>query len=263
MPELPEVETARRSLHRAVVGKTIGRVAVRRPAAVRSHTPEQFARALRGATIMDVQRRGKSLRFLLDRRVLEFHYMLWGVVRYHPTAVEAREGTSLILYFQDGPSLEFRELQLSRFALLRAGAKEEGAEAIEPLAPTTTLQVFRKALGPKGMVRPALSHQARIAGIGNLWAHEILFEARLRPNRQVGALDLAEMRTLYRKTRQVLRNAVEAGGEPDFQDVFGQRGQYRLMVYGRAGQLCRVCGSKIQDGRLSGRPTFFCPTCQR
>ena len=115
----------------------------------------------------------------------------------------------------------------------------------QPLAPTTTFDVFRRALGQKGRIKAALSDQDRIAGIGNLWAHEILFDAGLRPDRSLGGLSVSEMRALYRKTRQVLRNAVEAGGEPEFQDVFGQRGRYRLMVYGRAGQACRVCGARI------------------
>jgi formamidopyrimidine-DNA glycosylase len=278
VPELPEVETARRSLHRAVVGRTIARVAVFRPTAVRSHTADGFARALRGAAITDVLRRGKALWFVLDRRVLVFHYMLWGVIRHRPAAAggggraagssgsnaAAPPGVSVAIYLDDGSTLEFRDLQLSRFALLRAGAAAaDQPEAIEPLAPTTTFQVFRRALGHTGRIKPALTDQNRIAGIGNLWAHEILFDAGLRPDRALGGLSVSEMRALYRKTRQVLRNAVEAGGEPEFQDVFGQRGRYRLMVYGRAGQACRVCGGKIRGGRLGGRPTFFCPSCQR
>src|SRR5205807_2030629 len=165
----------------------------------------------------------------------------------------APPGASLVLSLDDGSTLEFRDLQLSRFALLRAGAKDaDQPEAIEPLAPTTTLQVFRRALGQTGRIKAALSDQDRIAGIGNLWAHEILFEAGLRPDRPASGLSVTEMRALYRKTRQVLRNAVEAGGEPDFQDVFGQRGRYRLMVYGRAGQACRACGARIRGGRLGG-----------
>jgi formamidopyrimidine-DNA glycosylase len=264
VPELPEVETARRSLHRAVAGKTIARAVVLKPAAVRSHTPEGFARALRGATVVDIQRRGKALRLLLGPRVLVFHYMLWGVIRFHAQAAAPPEGASVVLAFTDGSALEFRELQLSRFNLLRPGAKDDPETvAIEPLAPTTTLEAFRRALGPKGRVKAALSDQDRIGGIGNLWAHEILFAAGLRPDRVTAALSAAEVRALYQSTRQVLRNAVEAGGEPDFQDVFGQRGRYRLAVYGRAGQPCRVCGAKIQGGRLGGRPTFYCARCQR
>jgi formamidopyrimidine-DNA glycosylase len=262
VPELPEVETTRRSLARAVVGKTIARVAVLRPVAVRSHSPGGLRRALRGTTITGVERRGKTLRVHLDGRVLAFHYMLWGIVRYHPAAEATRAGTSLMLYFADGSCLEFRDLQLSRFHLVSADAGDE-ARAIDPLAPATTFGVFRTALRGRGTVKGALSDQARIAGIGNLWAHEILFAARLRPARQMVKLEERDLRTLYRKTRQVLRSAIRAGGEPEFEDAFGRRGRYRLMVYGRAGHPCRVCGRTIRGGRLGGRPTFACPSCQR
>lgn len=264
MPELPEVETARRSLQRAVAGKTIERAVVLRAAAVRTHTPQTFARALRGATIADVERRGKSLRFLLGRWILVFHYMLWGVVRYHETAPQPGKGISLLLAFTDGSGLEFRDLQLSSFHLLRAGRKASAEDVgIEPLSPTTTFDVFRHALRPRGAIKDVLTDQARIAGIGNLWAHEILFHARIRPDRKVQSLSESELRALYQNTRQVLRSAVAAGGEPDFQDAYGRAGRYRLSVYGRAGQPCVTCGGRVRKGRLHGRPTFFCPSCQR
>lgn len=264
MPELPEVETARRSLQRAVVGKTIGQAVVLRPAAVRTHTPQAFARAVRGTVITDVGRRGKSLRFLLGRWVLAFHYKLWGVVRYHETAPKPGKGVSLLLVFTDGSGLEFRDLQLSSFNLERAG-RETSTEGlgIEPLAPTTTFDVFREALRPRGVIRNALTDQERIAGIGNLWAHEILFHAGIRPDRKVETLSETQLRTLYQNTREVLRNAIAAGGEPDFQDAFGREGRYRLSVYGRVRQPCVTCGTRIRGGRLGGRPSFFCPSCQR
>ena len=264
MPELPEVETARRSLVRAASGKTIERAIVRRPIAVRTHTATAFARALRGAVVEDVARHGKRLWFLLGPRVLVFHYKLWGVVRHHAQVPEPDKGTALLIAFTDGTALEFRELQLSSFHLTRPGAGASLDDlGLEPLAPTTTFDVFRRALSPKAAVKDALCDQARIAGIGNLWAHEILFRARLRPDRRVESLTAAEARALYRMTRETLRQAVEAGGEPDFRDAFGREGRYRLAVYGRAGQPCPVCGGKIRGGRLHGRPTFFCPVCQR
>lgn len=264
MPELPEVETARRSLARAVVGKTIARALVLRPVAIRTHTPRAFSRAVQGAAITDVVRHGKSLWFLLGRWVVIFHYKLWGVVRFHDSAPDPGRETTLLLVFSDGSGLEFRELQLSAFRLLKAGrAAAEDAEGIEPLAPTTTFDVFRQALGPRGAVKDALCHQTRIAGIGNLWAHEILFQAALRPDRTLDTLTPDKARTLYRKTRETLRNAIEAGGEPDFVDALGRRGRYRLAVYGRAGQPCTVCGKRIRGGRFHGRPTFFCPSCQK
>jgi len=264
VPELPEVETARRSLVRAVSGKTIERCVVRRPVAVRTHTAAGFARAVRGAAVEDVARHGKLLWFLLGRRALVFHYKLWGVVRYHAQLPEPDKGTALLLAFTDGTALEFRELQLSSFHLVSAGGRTSLKDlGIEPLAPTTTFEVFRRALSPTAAVKDALCDQARIAGIGNLWAHEILFRARLRPDRRVESLSAAEARALYRMTRETLRQAVEAGGEPGFHDAFGRAGRHRLAVYGRAGQPCPVCGGKIRGGRFHGRPTFFCPSCQQ
>ncbi len=264
MPELPEVETARRSLLRAVVGKTIERAVVVRAVAVRTHTPQAFTRAVRGAAIADVERRGKSLRFLLGSWVLVFHYKLWGVVRYYDTAPQPQQGTALLLLFTDGSSLEFRDLQLSSFHLVRPSRGIEADElGIEPLVPTTTFEVLRQALRPRAAIKDALTDQARIAGIGNLWAHEILFHAGIRPDRKVETLSETELRTLYQNTRQVLRGAIAAGGEPDFQDAYGRVGRHRLSVYNRAGQPCAVCGTKIRRGRLHGRPSFFCPSCQQ
>jgi formamidopyrimidine-DNA glycosylase len=262
VPELPEVETARRSLARAVAGKTIAGVSVLRPVAVRSHTPAGLRRMLRGTTITGVQRRGKTLRFHLDGRVLAFHFMLWGIVRYHPEAERPGTGTSLMLHFADQSCLEFRDLQFSQFHLLPAGADAK-ATPVDPLAPRTTFVAFHRALRPRGTVKSALSDQARIAGIGNLWAHEILFAAGLRPGRPVVTLGESDLRRLYRQTLRVLRSAIRAGGEPEFEDAFGRRGRYRLNVYGRAGEPCRVCGRKVRGGRLGGRPTFYCPSCQR
>jgi formamidopyrimidine-DNA glycosylase len=263
VPELPEVETARRSLVRAVGKKVVDRCLVLRPVAVRTHTPQGLARAIRGATIEDVVRRGKALWFMLGRVALVFHYKLWGVVRFHAQAPAPDKGTSLLLVFTDGTALEFRELQLSSFHLVRIGGRTPLNDlGIEPLVPTTTFETFRRALGPKGAVKDLLCAQERIAGIGNLWAHEILFRAHIRPDRKVESLTPAEARTLYRTTRETLRQAVEAGGEPDFQDAFGREGRYRLAVYGAAGKPCPVCGTKIRGGRFHGRPTFYCPSCQ-
>jgi formamidopyrimidine-DNA glycosylase len=261
VPELPEVEVACRSLQHTVVGKTITRVSVRQPMAIRSHSAARFARALRGAVVTGVERRGKTLRFGLDGRVLVFHFMLWGIVRYRP-AGEAGPAARVVLHFSDGSSLEFRDLQLSQFHLLGPDASAFDG-GIDPLSPATTFQTFRRALRRRGSIRSALTDGARIAGIGNLWSQEVLFAARLKPARQAGSLREPELRALYRAMRQVLRRAVGAGGEPGFEDARGRRGRFRLMVYGRTGEPCRVCGRAIRGGRLGGRPAFFCPACQR
>jgi formamidopyrimidine-DNA glycosylase len=264
VPELPEVETARRSLARTVAGKTIERVTVRRPTVLRTHSVQGFARALRGRRIAEITRQGKALRFDLERRVLIFHYMLWGVMRFHREAAAPEAGTAVFVGFIGGGALEFRELQLSTFHLLKpaeaAGAAEPG---IDPTGPTCTFGAFLAALGSRGSLKDALCNQARIAGIGNLWAHEILFHAGIRPDRPIERLARPDARRLYQATRRTLRAAVAAGGEPGFHDVLGREGRARLAVYGRAGEPCRRCGGTVRGGRFHGRPTFFCPRCQR
>src|SRR5437773_2765487 len=179
MPELPEVESAKRSLQRVIRGKVIASVEVRSPSAVRTHRPQAFADALAGKRIERVSRRGKTLLFQLS-----------------------------------------------------------GGWAL-------------------------LTDQERIAGIGNLWAHEILNAARIRPDRPASSLTPAETRVLHRSIRSVLRRAIAAGGEPEFVDAAGRMGRWRLAVYGRAGQRCLRGDGTIKEARLGGRPSFYCPKCQR
>jgi formamidopyrimidine-DNA glycosylase len=264
VPELPEVEAARRSLVRTVAGKTIARVIVRRPTVLRTHSARGFARALRGRTIGGIARQGKALRFSIDSWVLVFHYMLWGVARFRRDGTAPGPAAAVVFGFAGGGALEFRELQLSTFHLLKPGQADEAAEpGLDPLSRGCTFKAFLAALGPRGSLKDALCNQARIAGVGNLWAHEILFRARIRPDRAVEAISLPEARRLYRTVRHTLRAAVAAGGEPGFHDALGRPGRARLTVYGRAGERCRGCGGTVRDGRFHGRPTFFCPRCQR
>jgi len=126
--------------------------------------------------------------------------------------------------------------------LARLTAMLPAAFAVVALEPTETARIDLRAV-----VDTALERAGGVVEVGAGPWPDVVGDAML--------LTLAVV--------ELLRNAVEAGGEPEFQDVFGQRGRYRLMVYGRAGQACRVCGARIRGGRLGGRPTFFCPSCQR
>lgn len=267
MPELPEVETALRTLEPLVVGRRVERFEVFKPLALRSHQPDDAARILSGRTVVALGRRGKALLLHLDRGwVLSFHFALWGVVRV------LREGaadsqTSALLHLDDGGIVEFRELQLSNLHLYPEDHIERvpffAAMGIDPLDRRLTSGRFREALAGRGAIRNLLSDQTRLAGIGNLWAQEILFVAGLRPARKAETISESGWGRLYRATRSVLRRAVRAGGEPEFPDAAGRRGRYRLAVYGRGGQTCRVCGTTIASGRVGGRPVAFCPKCQR
>ncbi len=267
MPELPEVESARRSLAPLVRGRTVARVEVRSPASVRTHTPAAFARLLRGQTVTAVSRRGKVLLFTLSGGwTLAFHFKLWGMVRFVPSG-DADPQTAVLLTFTDGTGVQFRELQLSELGLYRTDALDRveylAALGVEPLSPALTLDRFRALLAGRGTVHGALTDQERLAGIGNLWAHEICHAARIRPDRRLATLTPQEVAALYRAVRTVLRRAVAAGGEPEFADARGRRGRARLAVYGRGGQRCPRSDGTIVAARIGGRPSFYCPGCQR
>ncbi|MDR7542923.1 MAG: DNA-formamidopyrimidine glycosylase family protein [Armatimonadota bacterium] len=272
MPELPEVDTARRTLEPLVVGRRIERLEVLRAACLRTHAPAEASRILAGRRIQAIGRRGKALVFSLDGGwVLTFHFALWGVVRVRDALAGAAPSgdaaTSALLHLEGGRAVEFRELQLSGLHLYREAElkrtpffAEMGPDA---LAPGLTLRQFRERLRGRGTIRSLLTDQSRLAGIGNMWSQEILFAAGLRPSRAAQTLDAAAWSRLYRATRTVLRRAVRAGGEPEFPDATGRLGRFALAVYKRAGQPCRVCGTTIAQGRVGGRPAFYCPTCQR
>lgn len=267
MPELPEVETARLTLAPRIVGRRITGLTVHRPETLRSHTPSAAARILFGQTFTDVARRGKALLFRLDGGwTLAFHFALWGVILVRPAPTD-HVAASVTIDLDDGSRLEFRELQLSNLNLYRTADLTKVAYLSslgpDPLDRSITPTRFRQRLTGRGAVRNLLTDQERLAGIGNLWALEILFAARMRPARTAETLTTADWGRLYRSVRSVLRRGIRAGGEPEFQDASGRKGRFPLAVYGRAGQPCRVCGTPIRTGKVGGRPAFFCPRCQK
>ncbi len=268
MPELPEVETARRTLEPLLIGRRIAHVDVRRPEALRSHTPAEASRILVGQTFTDVTRRGKALFFALDGGwTLMFHFSLWGVVLVKTLPLSADAHTAVTIGLHDGSGLEFREFQLSNLNLYRRADLSNVAYLAslgpDPLDASVRLRQFREHLTGRGALRNLLTDQERLSGIGNLWALEILFAAGMRPTRTAQDLTTKQWQTLFRAMRGILHRGIRAGGEPEFLDATGRAGRFRLAVYGRAGQPCRVCGTPIRSGKVGGRPTFFCPRCQK
>jgi len=268
VPELPEVETARRTLEPLMIGRRIAHVDVRRPEALRSHTPAEASRILVGQTFTDVARRGKALLFTLDGGwTLTFHFALWGVILVKTLPLSADAHTAVTIGLHDGSGLEFRELQPSNLNLYRRADLSKVAYLAslgpDPLDASVRLPQFRELLTGRAALRNLLTDQERLSGIGNLWALEILFTARMRPTRTAQNVTTKEWQTLFRAMRAVLRRGIRAGGEPEFLDATGRAGRFRLAVYGRAGQPCWVCGTPIRSGKVGGRPTFFCPRCQK
>lgn len=275
MPELPEVETIRRDLEDAVTGRRITGVFLYEPRVVRHPEPEAFVRELRGKQILGAERRGKHLLIRLsDGWALAVHLMLEGQLLYQEAEEPFASRTKLALSLDNGFQLRLRDVvDLARVALAPLpdldallGLSRLGPE---PLEPEFTLERFLGRLkGRRGMIKPLLMNQEVLAGVGNLYADEALFRARIHPERKANTLTDAEWRRLYEEVLAVLREGIAyrgtSGKRGMYRDLWGRKGRYqeRLQVFRREGEACPGCPGTVAVMRVGGRATHYCPSCQ-
>ena len=268
MPELPEVETVRRSL-RPIVGQRVIAVEVfesrlRRPLAM------DFARRLSGHVIEDIERRGKYLLFRLSGgNTLLAHLGMSGALLLQTAGTARVEHDHVRLQLSGGTQLTLNDPR--RFGMLCLGRGEDfpelGNVGPDPLDAGFLLEHFTAlARGRKKPVKNLLMDQRALGGVGNIYANEILFRARVRPGRQARRLTRAELARLYDATRAVLAHAIALGGSSisDYRDATGRPGYFhlRLAVYDRAGKPCPRCRTPIRRAIHAGRSSFYCSTCQ-
>ncbi|MDP3986095.1 MAG: bifunctional DNA-formamidopyrimidine glycosylase/DNA-(apurinic or apyrimidinic site) lyase [Candidatus Veblenbacteria bacterium] len=285
MPELPEVETIRRDLTKHVVGKLVQRVEVRKAKLIQG-SRAVFRRALIGARITRVSRRAKQLILELSSGYVALvHLKMTGqlvwrsrggmlTVGGHPIIsvnTVPNKFTYVTLRFSDGSALFFNDVR--QFGYWRAVPLAELAVVHahlgpEPLSSAFTPQVFWAALQRRGRttIKAALLDQSVVAGIGNIYADESLYVARLRPSRRVASLRTVETAALFRAICSVLRKAVAARGTSfnSYVDGLGRQGTYweRRLVYGRTGEACRRCGTLFKRTVVAGRGSHWCAHCQ-
>ncbi len=269
MPELPEVETVRRSLL-PIVGQHIAAVEVFEPR-LRRPVATDFSRRLVGQTIRSIDRRGKYLLFALSSgETLLVHLGMSGALLLQPTGTDRIAHDHVRLRLSSDGQLTYNDPR--RFGLMRVGRRDDLAElrTVGPDPLSTDFAVADLAALARGRKKPVknlLMDQRALGGIGNIYANEILFRARIRPGRQARRLSRRELERLLHATRSVLRHAIRLGGSSisDYRDGSGQPGyfQLRLQVYDRTGQRCRRCGTAVRRQVHAGRSSFYCPQCQR
>ncbi len=292
MPELPEVETVARDLQRWVAGATITDAEVRWERTIRHPQPaERFVAELRGAAIRRVGRRAKSvLLHLADGRVMTVALRMTGALIVAPEGTPDDPYARVIFSLADGRELRYRDVRkFGRIGLWergglvpRSGATRrirEGREPYrvgdvfarhgpEPLARSFSAERFAARFrGRSAKLKTLLLDQSFIAGIGNIYADEALWRARLHPLRAADTLSEVEVRRLHRAVRAVLRQGIVNRGA-SFADYVGADGEpganaEELAVYRRTGEPCLRCGRAIERIVIGQRSTHFCPRCQR
>lgn len=270
MPELPEVETIARELHELLVGRTITAVEVCWPRTIATPSPTQFERQIVGQTVQAVDRRGKFLVLQLSEgTTLLVHLRMSGQLLWESAASPSEKHLRVVFTLDDGSTLRFRDQRkFGRMWLVDDPQVVLGRLGPEPLVDDFTPDALARRLARhSGMLKPLLLNQGFLAGLGNIYADEVLFRAGLHPQRKANSLNEDEVVRLYRAIRQVLEEAITGQGttfDGVYQQVNGASGGFQdsLQVYGRTGEPCPRCGKPIERVTVGGRSTHFCPHCQ-
>jgi formamidopyrimidine-DNA glycosylase len=273
MPEAPEVEAVVRTLRPLVRGKRIDRVRVRHEVAVWPQTASFLNRNAAGTRILGVERRGKYLLLLLDRGCIAMHFKFDGQILWFDKPKDAlapKFHVDVVFEMEDGALGFVDPRHLGRVHWLARPEESAGLMALGVDAfskPFTLARLIELCRDKPRPLKILLMDQTRIAGIGNIYATESLWRARLSPTRRSDLLTDAEFRALHKAVVSVLTRALEycLHPQPDFRDAHWWFNglEKMLRVYGREGLPCRRCGSKIRRVKQAGRSTYFCAACQR
>ncbi|HTY12912.1 MAG TPA: bifunctional DNA-formamidopyrimidine glycosylase/DNA-(apurinic or apyrimidinic site) lyase [Candidatus Omnitrophota bacterium] len=263
MPELPEVETVRRDVLPKVRGRTVRRVELADRRILKGYSAPKFIKGLTGQKIIDLERRAKYLLFkLASGKYFVVHLGMTGRLLFAPDKY-----VKAIFTLSDGKKLYYSDLRLfgrlklfDRYPELKLGP--------EPLGNEFTPELFKSMLAKrKGPIRSVLLDQKMLAGLGNIYVLESLFAAGIRPDRKANSLKTDEVKKLHSEIRKVLIKSLGLRGTSFnwYVDAKGKKGSFQLnlMVYGRKGEPCPVCGTPIKRTNIGQRGTYYCPRCQK
>ncbi|MGE6628920.1 DNA-formamidopyrimidine glycosylase [Bacillus sp. NPDC077027] len=274
MPELPEVETVRRTLNGLVKGKKIETVDIRWPKIIkRPGEPEEFARMLVGETIHIIERRGKFLLFHLDHYVMVSHLRMEGKYRVHKADEPYDKHVHVVFTFTDGTELRYHDVRkFGTMHLFQPGEQEKELPlsqlGFEPFSDEFTAKyLWERLKRTSRSVKTALLDQKIVVGLGNIYVDEVLFKSGIHPETKANEISLEACTALHTHIVDTLKVAVEAGGSTirSYINSQGDIGtfQMQLLVYDRKGKPCMKCGNMIEKTVVGGRGTHFCVSCQK
>ncbi len=275
MPELPEVETIVSQLRKNIIGQKIDKVEIMRTDQWKQNDPDLIPKQIKRKTIKEINRKGKFIVIdFADDCQLVIHLRMTGKLIWSNQKPDLDAYSRTIIYFKSGSSLQFNDTRaLGTLVFLNCDEKDNWQKnfGLEPLSEDWQLERLESMIRKSKLdVKSFLMDQSKIAGIGNIYANEILFRCKIHPQRRVDTLSDAEIKTIFEFVPDVLRAAVEkmgtslGNGKQNFRSLYNIEGEFQkmIMVYGREGEPCYSCGSEVQRIRQKQRSSFFCKKCQ-
>jgi len=273
MPELPEVETVRQTLKLRILNQTIEDVEVRASRLIQPLSAQEFATILVGQILRDIDRRGKYLIFKLSQNDLVVHLRMEGRFFIKPKSADIDKHEHVIFYFTNNTTLRFHDVR--KFGTFEIMPKGQGTHAKgirklgpEPGDPSLTADYLKAKL--QSSLRPVKSlllDQTIIAGLGNIYVDEVLYEARIHPTRPGKTLQESDFDNLCKISQRIITEAVRLGGTTirSYVSSLGVTGRFQnqLKVHTLVGEPCQTCQTPIVKIRVGGRGTYLCPTCQK
>ncbi len=256
MPELPEVETVRTGLTNLVEGSTINRVEVIYPKMI-NVAPEVFKNSLAGRKIIKIDRRGKYLLFRFDNNItLVSHLRMEGKYDVETEGTAPGKHTHIIFHLNDDRELRYNDSRkFGRMYLIHNGEEHTlsglGTLGPEPTEQDLTFEYLKKIMNKsRGKIKPFLLNQSHLAGLGNIYVDEVLWMSKIHPETTTSLISDDEIKSLRNNIIEEMKNAIKGHGTTvhSYSNAYGEAGQFqdKLKVYGRKGQPCFRCGSKIE-----------------
>ena len=268
MPELPEVETTRRGLEPHVTGRRIEALTVREPR-LRWRIPDDLPPQLEGQRVAGIARRAKYLLITLESGTLLVHLGMSGTLRILPADTPRLAHDHYDLLLDSGNTLRFNDPR--RFGSLHYTTADPSQHPLlarlapEPFDPDFDLDyLWRITRRRRASIKQVLMNSRLVVGVGNIYASEALFRARIRPRRRAQSLSRKETARLLKGVRAVLSMAIKVGGTTlrDYVGANGEPGYFRQRLYVYERKACRVCGTAIRQLTQQGRSSYYCPVCQ-
>ncbi len=274
MPELPEVETIRKTLKQFLIGKEIKDVEIFWPKIIKH--PDDinvFKQTVVKQKIHDIKRKGKFILFVLDDDILISHLRMEGKYAVYPEGTDKDKHTHVIFKLTDKEELHYNDVR--KFGTMHVYPKEIYLETKplnklgpDPFEAAYNFDYLKEKLSRTSrFIKPALLDQTIIAGLGNIYVDEVLFLSGIHPMRRANTLTNEEIEAIFKKSYDVLDKAVKKGGTTirSYVNGEGEMGMFQqeLYVYQQEGKACKACGTLIEKFKLSGRGTHICPLCQK